>query len=66
MRSMIVSVILGHEEATCPSFRCEKILDRAFRDRYGVAAINVVNDLTLEAVLAAAIECAAPSSSRRP
>jgi ketose-bisphosphate aldolase len=31
-----------------------EILDRAFAERYGVAAINVVNDLTLEAVLAAA------------
>ena len=28
------------------------ILDRAFEARYGVAAFNVVNDLTLEAVLA--------------
>lgn len=30
------------------------ILGRAFADRYGVPAINVVNDLTIEAVLAAA------------
>jgi ketose-bisphosphate aldolase len=37
-----------------------EILARAYRDRYGVAAINVVNDLTLEAVLAAATELAAP------
>src|SRR6185295_4869499 len=37
-----------------------EILQRAFRDRYGVAAINVVNDLTLEAVLAAAEELRAP------
>ena len=29
----------------------EEILDRAFAERYGVAAINVVNDLTMEAVL---------------
>ncbi len=36
------------------------ILEKAFRDRYGVAAINVVNDLTLEAVLAAAEELKAP------
>jgi fructose-bisphosphate aldolase class II len=36
------------------------ILARAYRDRYGVAAINVVNDLTLEAVLAAATELDAP------
>ena len=38
----------------------QEILGRAFRDRYGVAAINVVNDLTLEAVLAAAEELRAP------
>ena len=31
-----------------------RILDRAFRDRYGVAAFNIVNDLTMEAVLSAA------------
>jgi fructose-bisphosphate aldolase class II len=36
------------------------ILDRAFAERYGVAAINVVNDLTLEAVLAAAVEQRSP------
>jgi ketose-bisphosphate aldolase len=33
----------------------KQIVDRAFRDRYGVPAINVVNDLTMEAVLAAAV-----------
>jgi ketose-bisphosphate aldolase len=38
----------------------QEILQRAIRDRYGVAAINVVNDLTLEAVLAAAEELRAP------
>src|SRR6185503_4240469 len=37
-----------------------EILQRAFRDRYGVAAINIVNDLSLEAVLAAAEELRAP------
>jgi ketose-bisphosphate aldolase len=37
-----------------------EILARAYRDRYGVAAINIVNDLTLEAVLAAATELDAP------
>jgi ketose-bisphosphate aldolase len=35
-------------------------VDRAFAERYGVAAINVVNDLTLEAVLAAAVAERAP------
>jgi ketose-bisphosphate aldolase len=43
-----------------PVVPLEEILDRAFADRYGVAAINVVNDLTLEAVLAAATELRAP------
>jgi len=43
-----------------PVVPLDEILDRAFADRYGVAAINVVNDLTLEAVLAAATELRAP------
>ncbi len=38
----------------------KQILDRAFDERYGVAAINILNDLTLEAVLAAAVELRAP------
>ena len=33
-----------------------EILEPAFADRYGVAAINIVDDLTLDAVLAAAAE----------
>jgi ketose-bisphosphate aldolase len=37
-----------------------EILDRAFAERYGVAAINVVDDLSLEAVLAAATDLEAP------
>jgi ketose-bisphosphate aldolase len=36
------------------------ILSRAYAQRYGVAAINIVNDLTLAAVLAAAVEVDAP------
>jgi fructose-bisphosphate aldolase class II len=36
------------------------ILARAFEEGYGVAAINIVNDLTLEAVLAAATELRSP------
>ena len=39
-----------------PVVSLKEILDRAFAERYGVAAINVVNDLTIEAVLAAAVE----------
>ena len=36
------------------------ILSGAFDERYGVPAINVFNDLTLEAVLAAAVEKSSP------
>ena len=43
-----------------PVVSLKEILDRAFTERYGVAAINVVNDLTLEAVLAAAVEQRSP------
>ena len=43
-----------------PVTATQDILARAARERYGVAAINVVNDLTLEAVLAAAEEMRAP------
>ena len=43
-----------------PIVPTQEILQRAFRERYGVAAINIVNDLTLEAVLAAAEELRAP------
>jgi fructose-bisphosphate aldolase class II len=35
-------------------------VDAAFQGRYGVAAINVVNDLTMEAVLAAAEDLRSP------
>jgi dihydroxyacetone kinase len=37
-----------------------RILDPAFAERYGVTAIKVVDDLTLEAVLAAATELDSP------
>jgi ketose-bisphosphate aldolase len=43
-----------------PVVTAREILDRAFAERYGVAAINVVDDLTLEAVLAAATDLEAP------
>jgi len=43
-----------------PVVPLKDILDRAFAQRYGVAAINVVNDLTLEAVLAGAVEQRSP------
>jgi fructose-bisphosphate aldolase class II len=38
----------------------KEILAPAVREKYGVAAINIVNDLTLEAVLAGAVEAHAP------
>ena len=43
-----------------PIVTTKAILQHAFNDRYGVAAINVVNELTMEAVLAAAEELRAP------
>ena len=43
-----------------PVVPMKEIVDRAFAERYGVAAINVVNDLTLEAVLAAAVQQRSP------
>ncbi len=43
-----------------PVVPTQEILRRAFAERYGVAAINVVNDLTMDAVLAAAEDLRAP------
>lgn len=43
-----------------PVVPLHEIVSRAFAERYGVAAINVVNDLTLEAVLAAAVQERSP------
>jgi fructose-bisphosphate aldolase class II len=43
-----------------PVVTTKSILQRAFQERYGVAAINVVNDLSMEAVLAAAEELRSP------
>jgi ketose-bisphosphate aldolase len=43
-----------------PIVPTQEILQRAFREHYGVAAINIVNDLSMEAVLAAAEELRAP------
>jgi ketose-bisphosphate aldolase len=43
-----------------PVVPLKEIVDRAFAEHYGVAAINIVNDLTLEAVLAAAVEQRSP------
>lgn len=38
----------------------KEIVDQAFQNRYGVPAINIVNDLTLEAVLAGAVQARSP------
>ena len=43
-----------------PVVPLKEILDRALAERYGVPAINIFNDLTLEAVLAAAVERRSP------
>jgi ketose-bisphosphate aldolase len=43
-----------------PVVSTKEILSDAFARRYGVAAFNIVNDLTLEAVIAAATELRAP------
>ena len=43
-----------------PVVALKDIVDRAFAERYGVAAINIFNDLTLENVLAGAVEAQAP------
>ena len=43
-----------------PVVPTQEIVGHAFRERYGVAAINVVNDLTMEAVLSTADELQAP------
>ncbi|MCU7727614.1 class II fructose-bisphosphate aldolase [Actinoplanes sp. KI2] len=43
-----------------PVVSMKEILDRALADRYGVAAFNIINDLSIEAVLAAAVEERAP------
>lgn len=43
-----------------PVVSTKQILDGAFAQRYGVAAFNIVNDLTLDAVLQAAESLSAP------
>ena len=43
-----------------PVVPLKEILDRAFTERYGVAAFNILDDLTIDAVLAAAEEERAP------
>ncbi len=48
------------DSASMPVVPTQDILQDAFRKRYGVPAINIVNDLSMEAVLAAAEEVRSP------
>lgn len=43
-----------------PVVPMKELLDRAFDARYGVAAFNVLNDLSIEAVLTAAVQESSP------
>ncbi|MBK5239216.1 MAG: class II fructose-bisphosphate aldolase [Actinomycetales bacterium] len=43
-----------------PVVSLKDIVDKAFAERYGVPAINIFNDLTLEAVLAGAVKARSP------
>ena len=43
-----------------PVVSLKEIVDRAFDARYGVPAVNVFNDLTMQGVLAAAVEVRSP------
>ena len=43
-----------------PVVSLKETLDRAFAERYGVPAINIVNDLSIQAVLQAAVEERSP------
>src|ERR1700712_4656645 len=43
-----------------PVVSMKEMLDRAFSERFGVPAINIVNDLSIEAVLAAAVDERSP------
>ena len=43
-----------------PVVSTKEMLERALGERYGVAAFNIINDLSIEAVLAAAVDEQAP------
>ncbi len=47
-------------EVTMAVVPLTEIVDRAFSHRYGVPAVNILNDLTLECVLAGAVEANSP------
>ena len=48
------------EEAPMGVVSLDQITTPAFEQRYGVPAINIFNDLTLEGVLAGAVEARSP------
>jgi fructose-bisphosphate aldolase, class II len=53
-------VNLSDERNLMPVVTLKETLTRALEGRYGVPAINIVNDLTIEAVLAAAVDERSP------
>ena len=48
------------EELSVPVVSLKEIVDPALEQRYGVPAINILNDLTLEGVLLAAVQERSP------
>jgi len=51
---------LDEEEAPMPVVSTKEIVDHAFADRYGVGDFNIMDDLSIDAVLAAAEQERAP------
>ena len=49
-----------HKEVRVPVVSLKEIMDPALSQRYGVPAINILNDLTLEGVLQAAVQERSP------
>src|SRR6478735_211253 len=49
-----------HKEVRVPVVSLKNIVDPALKQRYGVPAINILNDLTLEGVLLAAVQERSP------
>lgn len=43
-----------------PSYRMTKLLENAFRNKYGIASFNVFNDVSMEAVMQAAANLCSP------
>jgi fructose-bisphosphate aldolase class II len=51
---------VSHKEVRMPVVSLKTIVDPALKQRYGVPAINILNDLTLEGVLLAAVQERSP------